>query len=1412
MNNIQGAGNAELSVFSGTVTIAAPQDLPEGASPRNQNCDFMVGSVLTRPGLTNPFTFQDSSVSGTGNAVTTFPQISGPVGSTWNNQNNLLGSNPGFFASSALTSITEFIDITEFALTAPSTSTPQGFMPSVTALATGAATLNMQLIRGGIPFGNAETRPLSGTATTITAGAINDLFGPPSPWTSAQINDIGFGLRLWVTAAAPCTVFLSNAAQKVFLVPSQVNFNYVTTFEDDFGTIMTLALDATGQFWLENVSEDPGVFSPLFDGPPSGSFASSFTSDSREYIAISDLSQGVYPPQQYTGQWNDRVSQIGPGAAPVFTASTQAAAAAVSITQSAVASNIVTLTANNVFTAGEPVLFAGLSVASFLNGQTLIVLGSGLSTTQFEVSFTAANHATASETGTATPQTSYPISTITQPAPGFPGQVGFFDGIEQSSGVGSNSPGSVITIYTADANAGHFPGGDPVLTAAFNAGQPVYVFISGLPADYAFANGTQLVTGIGLATPNFAGASAQRWYLTFNVPTVAFSNAGGSVAAITGQYQITAATITTSEPVPGISIGSQVTISGTSVSNYNSTFTITQTPNSGSLEITQTQITAGSNTATYSYNVTSGANPTAGQLITITGTLNGAGNLNGVDLVIASVSGGTSGTFTIAGLPTATATLTVPEQGQGTTAGSQFVFDPGVATLGSDNDPIFGNSTGGGLVFIINENTLIGPGTRQGTVFFITRNGFWTAPAPPVTFNVPENTQAILASQIPIGPPNVIARAIVFTEGGANGVPGASFYTIPTPVTFIVQGVTFTASSLFINDNTTTTATFSFPDSTLLSSTEVDIQGGNLFNLEELPDAAWNLQYAGRTVWGRVRNQIQNFLNLSFDGGYLSTPNAKLSPLGWIQETSTGTGTLLVSPIFGNSYYINNITGATSPPQFDLIYQSAFQDINLVPILQNQTAYSVRVTCRTPSSARGGDLIIDLTALNSNGFGQQFGEFVLSLVRMTSTMQTFEGTLLTNSTLNIPSNLQLRVYGSNMPDGADIEIDRIMIFPTEDPTNLTGLTISYGQDESGGDSDPESFDQVTGIIDTQTVNNQPANGGFQLRALLYIVKESSLGFLKDTPNQEPANWSPFEEVSNVAGACGIHAYTIDKHKGAEWASMACQNGWYLFNGGAPTPIQIEIQDIWNAINWDAAEGVSICNDIPNQKMYAAIPLPTPNPWMTTAEVNAAPTSPNVILTLDYKGIGTIDELMAGMSLHMTLAGKLAVHDIRRKWSLWTIPTPFIGLVKRSELLSLVMFCNGINSSKIYFLDPTVRGFDDGVPFVSSYCTYGFIDTSKQDSLPMFGQFNKRYRFFDLLASGEGNAGLAFFQNVLAAPYPYIVPGGIDLDNPAANDIQGPLDEYAQRVFVEIGMASGWFSISRLTLSGAADSWAAIRGF
>lgn len=1401
MHNVHGQQSAQLGTYSGLVTLANPAGLPEGASPRNQNVDFTVGGAQTRGPLINPFTYQSNAagpspgtaatnVSTSGNAwrnpsnvlseggyatanitalalsitnvqvllyggiyyailsfsqvvpayasgqkytfsgLTSYPELNGQVLAPYTGTGPTLTANQQIFqfGSSAygpaadtgtaqvsgLFLPTDALEITEFAFSVASTVTPQGFAQAILGYSSVAgATLSVQILKAGNPAGNAATIPLPLGASVLPLGGINDLFG--ASWIWSDLNNTQFGLRLSASGIQAGEVFLGYTTLTAYFLPTQNNFNYVTTFEDSFGNIKTLALDSSGEWWLEDVTNNPGVLSPLMSGAPAGSFASSFTADSRQYIATSDLLQGNYIPQQYTGQWTDRISQVGPGMAPQFT----------------------------------PIASSG---------------------------------------------TTFDITSITQPpANSDITDPGHLSVLLWSAGPGSTSPGNVITVYYSPAFYDGSPqpeAEDSTLVNAFNAGNAVYIYLSGAP----FGNGVYLVTSVGVALP--PGVDHERYYFTVQVPTISYQ----LIVEAAGQYQMTVATMKTTVPVPGLEIGNIATVTGSSVANWDSNWTITQTLNAGSFNITETVVSAG--IATYSYTLVSGTVPAAGQLVTITGTNNANGQLNQVNATIASATGGTSGTFTIAvALPDFASTS---EEGQATTAGTIFLFDPGAAAVGSDTDVIYGNATGGALVFSGNGQ-FVAAGTRKGTVFFITRNGFYTRPAPPVTFTAPSETTAIKASNIPIGPPNVIGRAIVFTEAGSNGVPGASFYTIPEPVQYIVDDVTYTANSLFINDNTTTTATFSFTDAVLLNAEEIDIQGNDLFNLGELGEAAWCTQYAGRAVWGRVRTKIQNFLNLSFDGGYLANPGGNLLPLGWSLNNSTVPGgtapTLLVSPVFGNSYYMSNTSGSTQA-QFMMLYQSAYQDYNQVAILQNQTAYSIRITCRTPSSATSGALVVDLTTYDQGtGFGQIYGSFVLNLADMTSNMVTYEGTLLTDSTLNIPSDLVLRVWGQDIPNGADIEIDGLTIFPTEEPTNLTGLTISYLDDN-------ESFDLVTGGQDTSVVNNQPANGGFTMHDELYIVKESSLGYLSDAPNQEPANWNPFKEVSNVAGASGINAFDV----GEEWAVMGCQNGLFLFNGGAPVPIQLEIPDIWQAINWEYGHTICVRNDVARRKIFCAIPLPTPNPWMKDTTVNRAPTTPNVILMLNYEGIATVEQLMDAAPMYVTMMGKLAVHDFRRKWSLWPIPTPYLGMVKRNELEALMMFCNGIDSSKIYYLGDTPTGQDDGVAFTSSYCTYGFVDQEQAMQNPMLGQYNKRYVYYDVLANGEGTASLTFYQNTLNAPYPYEVPGGLTLTDPAANDLEGPLNEFAQRLFVEIVMEDGWFNLSRVTLAGGSDKWSPIRGF
>jgi len=127
-------------------------------------------------------------------------------------------------------------------------------------------------------------------------------------------------------------------------------------------------------------------------------------------------------------------------------------------------------------------------------------------------------------------------------------------------------------------------------------------------------------------------------------------------------------------------------------------------------------------------------------------------------------------------------------------------------------------------------------------------------------------------------------------------------------------------------------------------------------------------------------------------------------------------------------------------------------------------------------------LVIDLTEYDAgSGYGQTLGSFTLNTASMASNMLTYQGTLLTSSTLNIPADLLLRVWAKNLAVNGDIEIDRIEIFPTLAPVNLTSLTISYKDDW-------ESFDLNTGGNDTSTVNAEPANGGFVMDGLLTSSK------------------------------------------------------------------------------------------------------------------------------------------------------------------------------------------------------------------------------------------------------------------------------------------------------------------------------------
>ena len=909
------------------------------------------------------------------------------------------------------------------------------------------------------------------------------------------------------------------------------------------------------------------------------------------------------------------------------------------------------------------------------------------------------------------------------------------------------------------------------------------------------------------------------------------------------------ATITLSSPAPDLESSDTIQIEGVTPAAWNGQWTIVDALTTTVVSISSTQALAGG-IARFTYSITS-VPPVAltnGEEITITNTF----NFNGVLNTTGVISAVTGTTFEIAGFAEFTPIQIGlenqpedPQLAQGVTFGTQFTFNTAATDAnGANVDTVYGSAGAGGTVTIIGGPLVpIGPGTRQAVCFFITESGFYSPVSPFVVFTTTADGNYITASNIPIGPPNTIARAIAFTEAGQNGVPGANFYIIPEDVIITVGNTTYTYTSTIIHDNVTSKASFTFTDAVLLDSEEIDIQGADQFNLIELGSSAWVVPYKQRNFYGMQLNKVTEFDNLSFDGGYLSNnptgqptfdvvllggPALNLQPLGYplgVPPTGWNIGnttdqTLIESPVTGLALYIKNTYAAGVTPFVGMIWQIAYQDQYQVAIIDPNISYSVRVAVSNPSGIASGNLLIDLVSWTAatgftNGFTTvllPYGSFSVPVASMTTNVQVFTGELLaTPFTTSVPSTLVLRVCLQNSTLNTDVIIDRIEVFPTLTPYLLPQVYGSYA-------NDPEAIDASDsgGIIDTTSENPQTCFGGFVMHDLLYLLKLNSWYSTEENPNSEPGGWA-LKEVSNKVGACGIFAYDT----GEEWAMTACREGIFGFNGGQPIKLTLEIFNLWNCINWDAAYSIVLRNDVANKRFYCAVPLPTGTSpegvptatvqWLPNAPYNPTPTTPNVILVCNYQGLDTAAELFAGPGIHVTMFGSLAAMDMKRKWTIWQIPTPYMAFITQQNGVDQPLYiCNGIASSKIYQLE-TGQYSDDGVAISSLYTTYGHVNAVKAATQPIFGMHTKRYTVLQGTVEGAGLMSVRILPNVIDPKYPYSVPVGINLVSPAFDDFFRPINVKAQRAFLEFSTNAigAWFHLDKTLLTGKADAWSSL---
>ena len=621
----------------------------------------------------------------------------------------------------------------------------------------------------------------------------------------------------------------------------------------------------------------------------------------------------------------------------------------------------------------------------------------------------------------------------------------------------------------------------------------------------------------------------------------------------------------------------------------------------------------------------------------------------------------------------------------------------------------------------------IAPGQRSAVVVFQTKTGYLTGPSLPVTIST-DGTKYLFASNVPIGPPNVVARIIALTGAG-----GGNYFYLPVaprdPSSLYLIG-----TSTVINDNTTTSAILDFDDQALLNGTAVDIPGNNLFRQVVLGPCLGFYPYAGRLIaWGE-RNKVQAFLNMGFEGGYYASfPNA---PLGW-NVAAPGT---LVQGFYSGMYWMFGTAGTPGA-----ISQSAFRDRFGQLILTPQTLYTFRAKTNGTVTA---DLYSPVSGVLATGTftADGYGEVLLSA----------------KTPVVIPPDTVLRIFGAT----AGTILDEVELYYTQNPY-LLSARVSYV-------NNPEAFDGVTGILGPST-DVQPVMAFEERRDSLSMLTFGPNGNLyetEDTASGEPVTW----DVRHVSSKCGIIS-VWGKARFEDWFVWASDTGLRIYDGGTVDKMSQEEQPWWDSFNPNAKQFTVLGNDSYTRRLYI----------LACTETATACNSTKV---MDYRDLNTAGALSSSGPVHVSnYSGKVITTDLTRKWSGWSITANHCGVVSLPEGGAVMTFCGGTGGSlsdagyaAVYTLQEGVlNGIDaDYGPFWQNfaYPTYFFIGADEAQQRQV-GSHRLQHKFLTMNASGLGQVyvqpALDRMNNFAAQLRPLSVSGDM------ARDLEWGLNLKAERI-------------------------------
>jgi hypothetical protein len=658
-------------------------------------------------------------------------------------------------------------------------------------------------------------------------------------------------------------------------------------------------------------------------------------------------------------------------------------------------------------------------------------------------------------------------------------------------------------------------------------------------------------------------------------------------------------------------------------------------------------------------------------------------------------------------------------------------------------------------------------GTHGVSVAFITRQGYTTRLSPTGTY-VSAGGRRATVTGIPTGPANIVGRVLAFTASGFQDY-------------FSIQPGTQPAGNMVIMDNTTTTVTLDFSDTTLLASQSQNY----LFNQRVLGECSGVIDYSNRLFWWGERNSIRQFISVGFDGGFNGA-----TPLGWT-NVNAGGAREQIQVVWGDAY---SITGDGATAQRGKITQSAFQDFLGTPLIQPNTSYSVRVRVSRNSVLAQGTLHINLQS-TIGGFttaglsvtaaqaGLSYAEFIGVLV---TPFQIITAT---------PADLLLQVYADGTPtNGGIFYVDNIEIFPTLSPTNLSLVRASRNTVALG--PQPESFDAIQGVLSVYQNDGQRVTNAFRIREKLYFVKERGLYVTSDDNANEPASWT-VSQVSSRVGTPSCRGVGI----GEDWVVIAARDGLYIFWGPQPEKLSKEIQPLWNQINWQFGHTIWVTVDTLQRRIYVGVPL-------------GSATSPNRVLMMDYRGLDSASDIAAHDSIHFSAyTGKVLALGNARKWCPWFITANDCDMIERSDGTKQLFFGNGVGNGKVYqltevgnFADPTTFG-DDGVAINSFYQTY-YVPGIIEEQQFQFGNHRKLFGYLTMYIEGSGTLNL----NGVTPTFNFTLPSLL-LAQANVHDQELITNMVWERIAYKMGTNAlgSWFKVTRMTPSLMQDPWSPVRG-